>query len=68
MNATERGPVPVAPAENRPSDDDAVLEGMIGQMVVTTEHASRAIDQALEFVEASNRRIEALEAEARRPR
>ena len=45
-----------------PSEDDQVLEGMIEQMAKTTALANAAIDDALAFVEASNRRIEALEA------
>lgn len=49
-----------------PSEDDAILEGMIEQMVKTTEQASAAIDEALAFVEASNQRIAALEAKAQK--
>ncbi len=37
------------------------LIGMIGKMVKSAERASAAIDKALEFVEASNKRIEAME-------
>jgi ribosomal protein L13 len=44
------------------SEDERVLEGMIDQMVRTTEQANQAIDKALTFVEASNRRIADLEA------
>ena len=51
-----------AAASFRPSEDDQVLEGMIEQMAKTTAEANAAIDDALAFVEASNRRIEALEA------
>jgi len=51
-----------AAASFRPSEDDRVLEGMIEQMTMTTAQANAAIDDALAFVEASNRRIEALEA------
>jgi ribosomal protein L13 len=50
-----------AEAAFHPSDDERVLEGMIDQMLKTTDQASRAIDEALTFVEASNRRIERLE-------
>ena len=46
----------------REPDDDEVLEGMIRQMVLTTQMASEAIDRALAFVEASNRRIEEMES------
>lgn len=47
-----------------PSEDDKLLEGMIDQMNKTTAHASAAIDEALEFVEASNKRIAAMEKKA----
>lgn len=47
-----------------PSEDDKLLEGMIDQMNKTTAQASAAIDEALEFVEASNRRIAAMEKKA----
>lgn len=45
-----------------PSEDDAILEGMIEQMAKTTALASAAIDDALAYVEESNQRIAALEA------
>ena len=45
-----------------PSEDDELLAGMIGQMAKTTARASAAIDDALRYVEASNKRIKALEA------
>ena len=51
-----------AAASFHPSDDDRLLLGMIGQMARTTARASAAIDDALSFVEASNKRIRALEA------
>jgi hypothetical protein len=54
-----------AAASFQPSDDDAILEGMIAQMAKTTANASAAIDRALAFVEASNKRIKALEAKKR---
>lgn len=47
-----------------PSEDDKLLEGMIDQMNKTTAQASAAIDEALEFVEASNKRIAAMEKKA----
>lgn len=53
-----------AAASFRPSDEDKVLEGMIDQMNKTTAQASAAIDQALAFVEASNKRIDAMERKA----
>ncbi|MDD2743422.1 MAG: hypothetical protein PHV02_14235 [Rhodocyclaceae bacterium] len=51
-----------AAASFRPSEDDKILEGMIDQMLKTTAQASAAIDDALAFVEVSNRRISAMEA------
>lgn len=52
-----------AAASFRPNEDEALLEGMIGQMLRTTAQANAAIDEALAFVEASNARIAAMEAE-----
>src|SRR5574338_158323 len=52
-----------AAASFRPAEDDQMLEGMIEQMTKTTTQASAAIDDALAFVEASNRRIAAMEAQ-----
>lgn len=46
----------------RPTEDDKALEGMIEQMILATDRADRAIDDALAFVEASNLRIAAMEA------
>jgi hypothetical protein len=48
----------------RPSEDEKMLEGMIGQMLKTTAQANAAIDGALAFVEASNQRIAAMETAA----
>lgn len=53
-----------AAAAYRPSEEDKVLEGMIDQMNKTTAQASAAIDEALTFVEASNKRIAAMERKA----
>jgi hypothetical protein len=53
-----------AAASYRPSEDDKMLEGMIDQMNKTTAQASAAIDKALAFVEASNKRIAAMERKA----
>lgn len=39
-----------------------MLEGMIDQMARTTAQAIAAIDHALDFIEASNRRIAAMES------
>ncbi|MDP2816237.1 MAG: hypothetical protein Q8O19_06115 [Rectinemataceae bacterium] len=54
-----------AAAAYRTTDDDAVLDGMIAQMLKTTEQAEHAIDNALALVEASNLRIAAMEANRR---
>ena len=53
-----------AAASFRPSEDEKVLEGMIDQMNKTTVQASAAIDKALALVDASNKRIAALERKA----
>jgi hypothetical protein len=53
-----------AAASYRPAEDDRILEGMIDQMNKTSAQASAAIDKALAFVEASNRRIAAMERKA----
>jgi hypothetical protein len=50
-----------AASSYRPSVDDKVLEGMIVQMNKTTAQANAAIDKALAFVEASNKRFAELE-------
>jgi len=51
-----------AAASFRPIEDEKMLEGMIEQMLKTTAQANAAIDDALVFVEASNRRISVIEA------
>ena len=51
-----------AAASFRPIEDEKMLEGMIDQMLKTTAQANAAIDDALAFVEASNRRISVIEA------
>ena len=51
-----------AAASFRPSEDEKMLEGMIDQMLKTTAQASAAVDDALSFVDASNKRIAALES------
>ena len=51
-----------AAASFHPAEDDEMLAGMIGQMARTTARASAAIDDALRYVEASNKRIKTLEA------
>jgi hypothetical protein len=54
-----------AAASFRPSEDERILEAMIEQMAQTTAQASAAIEDALAFVEASNKRIAALEARSK---
>jgi mobilization protein NikA len=51
-----------AAASFRPSEGEKVLEAMIDQMAKSTAQANAAIDEALAFVEASNKRISTLEA------
>lgn len=53
-----------AAASFRPTEEDKMLEGMIDQMNKTTAKASTAIDEALAFVDASNKRIAAMERKA----
>lgn len=45
----------------RPSDDDRLLDGMIGQINKTTAQTNTAIDKALALIEASDKRIAAME-------
>ena len=49
----------------RPADDDKALEAMINEMNKATESAEKAIDDALAYVEASNKRIAEMEAKAK---
>jgi hypothetical protein len=46
----------------RPSEDDKALVAMIDQMAKATDRADQAIEAALDFVDASNLRIAAMEA------
>lgn len=46
----------------RPDEESKILEGMINQMVKSSAQANAAIDDALAFVEDSNKRIAAMEA------
>ena len=48
-----------AAAAYRAAEDDRLLEGMIDQMLATTERASQAIDRALAEVAASEARMAA---------
>ena len=51
-----------AAAAYRPNEDDQVIEGMIQQMLKSTAQASAAIDDAIAYVAASNKRLAALES------
>jgi len=51
-----------AAASYRPSEDEKILEGMINQMLATTAQASATLDDALAFVDASNKRITNMES------
>ena len=44
-----------------PAQNTEILDGMIDQMNRTTQQAGAAIDDAIAFVESSNRRIAAME-------
>ncbi|SRR6266513_474530 len=48
------------------ADDEKLLLGMIDQMNKSTERAGKAIDDLLAYVELSNRRIEAMERQAKK--
>ena len=50
-----------AAASFRPSQDDQLFDGMIDRMVASTARASAAIDDAVAYVETSNRKIARLE-------
>ncbi len=50
-----------AAASYRAQEDEQALDAMIDQMLKATDRAERAIDAAMEFVAASNQRIEQLE-------
>mgnify|MGYP000612107775 CR=1 FL=1 len=50
----------------RPDNEEKELDAMIDQMNQATERASSAIDDALAFVAASNKRIAKMEANAKR--
>jgi capsule polysaccharide export protein KpsE/RkpR len=54
-----------AAATFSPEDDNEALAGLLTQVERSTAAASAAIDDALAHVEASNRRIAAMEAAAR---
>jgi arsenate reductase-like glutaredoxin family protein len=54
-----------AAASYRTAEDEHMLDGMIEQMIKTTAAAAEAIDNALRFVAASDKRIETMEAQAK---
>ena len=45
-----------------PPEDEQALNAVIDQMLKATDHAESAIDGAIDFIEASNKRIAAMEA------
>ena len=45
-----------------PPEDEAAIESMIGQMLKSTKAANHALDDALNYVERSNKRIAIMEA------
>lgn len=47
---------------NQSSAED-LLETMLNQMILSTKKADQALDDALDFIEQSNQRIAALEAQ-----
>ena len=51
-----------AAASFSPDDESEMLLGMIDQMIKTTARASAAIDDAMEFVDASNKRMAELDS------
>ena len=52
----------------RPSEDVKALEAMIRQMNQATKNAEKSIDETLNFVKASNKRIQEMEAASKRGR
>ena len=49
----------------RPAEDDEALEAMIHEMNKATDNAERAIDDAMDFVKASNQRIKIMESDTK---
>lgn len=47
-----------------PSEDEAMLDGLMSQVIKTTQQAEKAIDAALAFIAASERRLAKLDAPA----
>jgi hypothetical protein len=46
-----------------PGDDEKLLEGLIEQVMRTTEEAARAMEETLAFVSASRERMDRMETE-----
>jgi ribosomal protein L13 len=55
-----------AASSYRAKDEDKMLDAMIAQMIKTTAQAGAAMDRALVYIEASNKRIDALARKAAR--
>ena len=55
-----------AAAAFSPDEDNDALAGLLTQVEKSTAAATAAIDEAIAYVEASNKRIAAMEAAARR--
>jgi hypothetical protein len=51
-----------------PSEDERILEGMADQISKSALRASSAIDNVIQFVEVSNKRIATMERQAARGR
>lgn len=55
-----------AAASYSPAEDENALIAMIDQMLKATDRAENAIDDAITFVESSNKRIAEMEAKHRK--
>ena len=52
----------------RPLEDEKALQAMLKQMNQATKNAEKSIDETLSFVQASNQRIDEMEAASKRGR
>jgi len=50
----------------RPSEDEALLEGLVEQVMKTTARAASELDKALAFIAASEARIAKIESAAKK--
>ena len=50
----------------RPSEDEALLEGLLGQVMKTTARAASELDKTLAFIAASQARIAKIESGAKK--